>query len=33
MSVKRFRLFFLALVTVLAKNDGCKDFWHEHPDR
>jgi hypothetical protein len=30
--VKRFRLFFLMLATVLA-DQGCKDFWHEHPDR
>ena len=31
--MRKVRLVWLALVTVLAKNDGCKDFWHEHPDR
>jgi hypothetical protein len=31
--MRYFRLVRLALLVALADSDGCRNFWHEHPDR
>jgi hypothetical protein len=31
--MRSIRLVRLVLLTVMAGSDGCKNFWHEHPDR